>query len=255
LIKSRKAPEENLVRMHAIMVQRWDVHGVASPLCDVMSRSVRGLKLMARLQNQLCHTAESRAHLKTLSKSQPSLPLSPESLLQGSTFTLPRRRNNSGKYHLSGSYATAVVRACGRFFSDFHFDVASSVLACTTIYGSMTINGTRRRSSKMERPLSAVGYSQSSCFVPTSFTSAYTPLGFDSRAARILYCLMVRPADDGPVWVVLKCRLFSATDRKCYHYDTVNHLQSGQFTDLFLPLWCVGKLVKELIESRIFLIG
>jgi hypothetical protein len=243
LIKSRKAPEENLVRMYAIMIQQWDIGGAASPLCDVMSRSMRGLKLLARLQHQLCHTEESRAHLNTLAKSKSWLPLSPESLLRGSTFTLPRRRNNSSKHHLSGSYAAAIVRACRRLFSDFDFELASGDLPCAIIYGSVTINGSRRRSSKMERPLSEVGYSQSSCFIPTSFTSAYTPLGFDACAARILYCLMVQPVDDGPVWVVLKCRLFSATDTKCYHYDTVNHLQPDHITDLFLPLWCVGKLV------------
>ena len=108
----------------------------------------------------------------------------------------------------------------------------------------MTINGVRRRSSKMERPLSEVGYSQSSCFHPTAATMAYTPLGCaEPSAARILYCLVVQPDPEGPVWVLVKCRLFCATETKLSDYDGVNHWEPDHFTDLLLPLWCLGDLV------------
>lgn len=230
------------MRMHSIMIQQWNIGGLASNLPSLMSRSERGAKLLARLQLQLCHNPLDRADLAISSKLL--LSVSAQSLLHSSTFSLPRRKNHSSKHLLSGDFASTVASACRRLFSDFHFAAACGILESTIVYGSMTINGTRRRSSKMERPLNDRGYQQSSCFLPTPLTSSYAPLGFAGAcAARILYCLVVQPDQQLPAWVIVKCRLFAPTDTKFLHYDIVHHSQPDKFIDLFLPLWCIGDLV------------
>ena len=72
--------------MHAIMLQKWDVHGNASGLRAALSATELGRGLLARLHVQLGHTLEPP---------KSSILVSPSALQFGSSFTLPRRKNNS----------------------------------------------------------------------------------------------------------------------------------------------------------------
>jgi hypothetical protein len=256
LIKSRKAPEESLVRMYAIMIQRWDCipvdGGNARQLYEMMAQSERGLKLLVRLQSQLCHNPTSRELVASFEAQSANhrlveISISPGAMRYDSTFDLPRRRNNSqtsGLQLSSSAELRTLASACRESFPDFQAQYpAGQPLASTVtrIHGSMNINGFRRQSQLVEPVLGKGSYSQRSCFFPAARTRAYTPLHYETCAGRIVSCVIVRPdPSEGLGWVLVECRLFRAHGDTFREYVVVHH---DDFVDVYLPLWCVGDLI------------
>lgn len=96
---------------------------------------------------------------------------------------------------------------------------------------------------RQERSLSALRYPQSSCFLPTRHARQYVPLGFVTPAARILCAYIVRAGPETLAWILMKCRVFSAIDRKFLTYDLVDHIDPQKSVVLLLPVWCVGVML------------
>jgi hypothetical protein len=219
--KSKKHPEENIFRRHAIGA--WHHASDQAELRATLSTSASGARLADTLG------LDGVTHKRTLLRTN----LAPDV----GSILIPARRNlmRTGVY--SGNQ---VLAFCKKAYASCLVAIPDrpepGSIRYRELHGAVTINGIRRTAASTEPPLGSLKYRQSSCFVPIGHLSLFIPKRVVSKVvvAQIQHVVLLTTKTAS--WPAVLAHFWTKNSRQL-SYQTIARVPAFK---AYLPIACVG---------------